>query len=88
MNTTPEAINKLEQAQQLARQAAAILDDLIVPNDFQDVAGLTALAAAELLKATTLLLQSKPDEAIKAIEECDELVDEVYDIIEEDTSET
>jgi hypothetical protein len=82
MNTSSEAIRLLEQAAAAARQAAAVIDDLIAPHDYQDVAALVTQAAAGLLDSATRLMQSDDVAGLEALEAADDLLDAVYDIIE------
>jgi hypothetical protein len=87
MSTSSEAVKTLEQASATTQAAIAIIDNLIVTHDFQDVASLVANAAAALLQSATLLMQLKDVEAIDALERADDFLDAVYDILDEDTSE-
>ena len=86
MSTSSEAIKTLEQATINTQAAIAIIDNLIVTHDYQDVASLVANAAAALLQSATLLMQSKDEDAIDALERADDFLDVVYDILDEDTS--
>lgn len=85
MNTSTEAIRLLQEALVSAQKAAAVIDDLIVEHDYQDVAGLVAQAAAALLESAALLMQSKDEAALDKIEAADELLDAVYSIIDSET---
>lgn len=87
MNTSTEAIRKLEQAQKETREAIAVVDNLIAAHDYQDVATLVAKAALALLESATLLMHSKDEDALNALEHADDLLDNVYDIIEGDLEE-
>jgi hypothetical protein len=86
MSTSTEAVKTLEQATTNTQAAIAIIDNLIVTHDYQDVASLVANAAAALLQSATLLMQSKDEDAIDALERADDFLDAVYDILDEDTS--
>lgn len=87
MNTSSEAIRLLEQGLSNARAAAAVINDLIVEHEYQDVAVLVAQASASLLEAATLLMQSKDEDALAALEKTDNLLDDVYAIIDGETDE-
>jgi hypothetical protein len=87
MNTSSEALRLLGQALADTRKATAVIDDLIAPHDYQDVASLVAKASAALLESTTRLLQNDPDAALDALEAADDLLDAVYDIIDAETDE-
>lgn len=84
MNTSAEAVKTLEQASAQARAAISIIEDLIAPNDYQDVAALVAHAGNALLMASALLLQGQDVDALGHIEKADDFLDEAYSIIEED----
>lgn len=87
MNTTTEAINRLEQARASAREAATVVENLIVEHDYQDVAVLVAQAAEALLAAALDLMRSDDEAAIDALENAEDLIDAVYDIIDAETDE-
>lgn len=87
MNTSAEAIRKLELAQKETREAILVVDNLIAAHDYQDVATLVAKAASALLESATLLMQSNDEAALAALEHADDLLDNVYDIIEGDLEE-
>ncbi len=85
MNTSTEALRLLRQALDDTRKAGAIVDDLIAPHEYQDVASLVAKASAALLESTIRMLESDPDGALEALEQADDLLDGVYDIIDAET---
>lgn len=87
MNTSAEALRLLNQALADTRKAGAVVDDLFAPHDYQDVASVVARASAALLESAIRLLESKPDEALDALEAADDLLDAVYDIIDAETDE-
>lgn len=87
MNTSADAVKLLEQARTASREAAQVIDDLIVEHDYQDVASLVARSAAALLEAAALLMQSNDEDALDALERADDLLDSVYDIIDAETDE-
>jgi hypothetical protein len=84
MNTSTEAVKLLQQALTTTRTAADTIDNLIADHDYQDVAGLVTQAAAALLDAAALLMQSQDEAALAALEHADDFLDAVYDIIEAD----
>jgi hypothetical protein len=87
MNTSTRAIDLLAQAQRSTTEARAVIDDLIAPHDYQDVATLVAQAAAELLQAAADLMHSQDEAALDALGRADDLLDAVYDIIDGETEE-
>ncbi len=87
MNTTSAAITLLEQALASTQQAARVIDDLIAPHDYQDVAALVTRAAAAVLEAAAQLMQSQDEAALESLETADDLLDSVYDIIDAETDE-
>jgi hypothetical protein len=80
--TTQEVLKQLENAQVGTRAAITALNGLIVPHDYQDVAGLVAKSALELLNAAQALMQSDDARAFAAIERADELLEGVFDIVD------
>lgn len=87
MNTSTEAIKLLQQSVGTTRNAAQVIQNLIAEHDYQDVAALVAQAAAELLEAATLLMQSQDEAALAALDNADDLLDAVFDIIDAETDE-
>lgn len=87
MATSADVIKSLDQALTATQTAVKQIDDLIVPNDYQDVATLVANAAASLLQSATYLLQAKDEDAFGALEAADDYLDAVYDIIDSETDE-
>ena len=85
MNTSSEATRLLQEALTKTREAAKVIDNLIVEHEYQDVAALVAQAAVALLDSATLLLASQDQPAVDAIEKCDDLLDQVYSIIDGET---
>lgn len=88
MNTSAEAIKQLEESLTAARRASEIIENLIAPHDYQDVAFLTTNSAIKMLEAAMLLMQKDDETAFDALEDAEDLLDEVYGIIDEDTDET
>ena len=84
MSTSQDVIARLEAAQQSVKEVNAAIDDLIAVHDYQDVAKLIAQSAERLLEATKLFMQSDSEAALDTIEAAEDLIDEMYDIIEED----
>jgi hypothetical protein len=87
MNTSSEAVKKLEDAQDSTRQAGEIIENLIAVHDYQDVAMVVTQAAEKLLEAAHLLMQSDDEAALNAIELAEDLLDEVYSVIDADLDE-
>jgi hypothetical protein len=87
MNTSAEAIKRLQQALAQTHDARSVIDNLIADHDYQDVATLVTQAAAAMLESAIALMQSQDETALAALESADDLLDSVYDIIEGDLDE-
>lgn len=87
MNTSAEAIRLLQEAITTAQAAKRVIDDLITQHDYQDVATLVTQASTTMLESAVLLMQSKDEEALNTLEQADDLLDEVYNIINGETDE-
>jgi hypothetical protein len=87
MNTSTEAVKKLESALNATNEAAKVIENLIVEHDYQDVALLVAQAASALLESATLLMKSQDEAALDALGNADDLLDAVYDIIDAEVDE-
>lgn len=68
MNTSTEAVSRLQEALGATRAAGQVIDDLIVAHDYQDIASLVVRAAEALLEAASQLMQSQDEAALEAIE--------------------
>lgn len=82
MNTSTEAVKRLQQALLLTQEARQVIDNLIVEHDYQDVATLIVQAATTLIESATLMMQSQDEAALDALENADDLLDAVYGIID------
>jgi hypothetical protein len=82
MNTSAEALQRLQTALSGARDAQKVIDNLVVEHDYQDVATLVTQAAAALLEAAAALMESQDETAFEALDRADDLLDAVYDIID------
>lgn len=87
MKTSQEAINQLQQALATTRSAVNTIDNLIAEHDYQDVASLVSQAAASLLESAVLLMQSRDEAAIDALENAEDLLEAVYSIIDAELDE-
>lgn len=87
MNTSTEAIKQLEESLAAARKAADTIENLIAVHDYQDVAFLTTHSAIKMLESTVLFMQKDDEAAFDSLENAEDLLDEVYGIIDEDTDE-
>ncbi len=87
MNTSAEALRLLGEALANTQAASAVIDDLIAPHDYQDVAMLVVRASALMLESTMRLMELKPDAALEALESADDLLDAFYDIIDGEVGE-
>jgi len=82
MNTSSEAINKLQKALETSKESKNIIDNLIAAHEYQDVASLVTEAAASLLEAAIALMQSQDEMALDKIESAEDLLDSAYNIID------
>jgi hypothetical protein len=82
MNTSTEVIRILQQATGQAQQANKVLDDLIVPHEYQDVAKLLIEAAQALLESASSLMRVDDETALESLETAEDLLDKVYAIID------
>lgn len=82
MNTSARAADLLQQALAATHDAESVISDLIVAHDYQDVALLVTQAAVALLEASSLLMQSQGEAAFDEIERAEDLLDNVYAIID------
>jgi vacuolar-type H+-ATPase subunit E/Vma4 len=87
MNTSVEATKKLQDAAKMVKEAQKVIDNLLAPHDYQDVASLVSQAAAAMLESATLFMEKHDEDALAKIEEADNLVEAMYDIIEGDLDE-
>ncbi|MFZ4828220.1 MAG: hypothetical protein ACOYLB_12780 [Phototrophicaceae bacterium] len=82
MNTSAEVIRILQQATGQAQQANKVLDDLIVPHEYQDVAKLLIEASQALLESASSLMRVDDETALESLETAEDLLDKVYAIID------
>lgn len=87
MNTSAEAAKKLQAALKAVKEAQSVIDNLIAPHDYMDVASLVTQASAALLESANNFMAKNDTEALIKIEEAEDLVDSVYDIIDGDLDE-
>lgn len=85
MNTSTEAVKKLEAAIETAQNAESVIAELVAPHDYQDVAQLLTRAGNSLLQAASLLMQKEAAQGLEFLDSAEELIDAVYDIIEADS---
>lgn len=84
MNTSSEAVTRLQEALKTTQSAQGVIENLVAPHDYQDVANLVVQAAEKLLEAATLLMQAEDQDALNTIEQAEDLLEAMYDIIESD----
>ncbi len=87
MRTSTEVVQMLQEALARTKSATQALNDLAIEHEYQDVAALVIQASAALLEAASLLLESHDEDALDALETADDLLDEVYKIIDGETDE-
>jgi hypothetical protein len=85
MKTSAQAIQLLQTALTNAQSANAVIVDLVVEHEYQDVASLITQASATLLETAILLMQSKDDSALQKLEQAEDMLDAVYVIIDGET---
>jgi hypothetical protein len=85
MNTSAKAIELLQIALTNTQSATAVIGDLLVEHEYQDVASLVTQASAALLESAILLMQFKDDFAVEKMEQAENLLDSVYGIIDGET---
>ena len=82
MSTSSDVVQSLGQARSSVQTAIRQIDDLIVEHDYQDVALLIAQAGEALLEAAAQLMQSQDEAALETLDRADDLLDNVYAVIE------
>lgn len=82
MNTSNEAVNRLQQALDLTNSASSTIENLVAEHDYQDVATLVTHAASQLLEAALAFMNSQDETALDNLESAEELIDAIYDIID------
>ena len=87
MHTSTEAAQLLQEALTKTRAATQVINNLVIEHEYQDVAVLVAQAGAALMEAAMLLLDSKDEAALDALEQADDLLDAVYKIIDGEVDE-
>jgi hypothetical protein len=87
MNTSAKAIQLLQTALTNAQSANAVIEDLVVEHEYQDVASLVTQASAALLETAILLLELKDEPALDLLEQAEDLLESVYTIIDGETDE-
>lgn len=84
MNTSTEAIKRLQEALATTQDATNIIDNLLATHNYQDVASLLAKAAQKLIEASTKLMESEDEAALDALDLAEDYIDEFYDILDGD----
>lgn len=87
MNTSTQAIQLLQDALAKTQAAADVIHNLIAAHDYQDVAELVTKASTSLIESAIFLMQLKDEAGLDALENADDLLDEVYAIIDAETDE-
>jgi hypothetical protein len=87
MHTSTEASQLLQDALTKMRSATQVINNLVIEHEYQDVAVLVTQAGAALIEAAVLLLDSKDEDALDALEQADDLLDSVYKIIDGEVDE-
>jgi hypothetical protein len=85
MKTSAQAIQLLQTALTNTQSATAVIEDLVVEHEYQDVASLITKASATLLEMAILLMESKDGSALQKLEQAEEMLDTVYTIIDGET---
>lgn len=87
MNTSSEAVKRLQEAIKAATSAGDVVENLVAKHDYQDVAKLITQAAAALLESASLLMQDDDESALDSLDHAEDLLDAVYEIIDGEVDE-
>jgi hypothetical protein len=87
MNTSSEAVKRLQEAITAAKSAGDVVENLVAEHEYQDVAGLITQAAAAMLECASLLMQGDDEAALDNLDRAEDLLDEVYGIIDGEVDE-
>jgi hypothetical protein len=87
MNTSSEAVKRLQEAIKAAKSAGDVVENLVAEHEYQDVAGLITQAAAAMLECASLLMQGDDEAALDNLDRAEDLLDEVYGIIDGEVDE-
>jgi hypothetical protein len=87
MNTSSEAVKRLQEAITAATSAGDVVENLVAEHDYQDVAKLITQAAAALLECASLLMQDDDESALDSLDHAEDLLDAVYEIIDGEVDE-
>ena len=82
--TSSEAIKRLENAQNELKAATQVIQNLIAPHDYADVAVFVVRAAEALSRAAIALMGSDDAAAFEAIDQSDDLMDAAFEIVSGD----
>jgi len=84
MNTSNQAIEALETALANCQNSSKIIENLIAPHDYQDVALILSQASEKLIEATLALMNKDDENALDMMSLAEDFIDDVYDTIEGD----
>lgn len=84
MNTSSEVAKQLQETIEKLQTAQNTLENLIAVHDYQDVAALVIQSAEALLHAAVALMQSEDNNALDLVESAEDLLEEMYKIIDGD----
>lgn len=87
MNTSNEAVKRLQEAIKAATGAGDVVENLVAEHDYQDVAALLTQAAAALLESASHLMQENDEVALDHLDHAEDLLDAVYEIIDGEVDE-
>jgi hypothetical protein len=87
MHTSTEAIQLLQEAITKTQAANNVMTNLAIEHDYQDVAILVAQAGAALIECAALLMDKRDEDALESLDQAEDLLDEVYKIIDGETDE-
>lgn len=87
METSGQAARQIQDALASVQAAQTTINNLVIAHEYQDVALLLVQAGAQLLEAAAHLLDSQDEAAFEAIDSAEDLLDEVYKIIDGETDE-
>lgn len=84
MKTSADAIKDLQEALAKTQAAEDTITNLTATHDYQDVTTMVVRAAEGLLQAAITFMQHEDTNALALVEAAEDLLDDMYDTIDED----
>lgn len=85
MQTSVAATQQLELALEATKSATDIIENLVAEHLYQDVASLVTQAASALIEAANALMRLDDSSAIEFLDKADDLLDDIFYIIDAET---